>query len=99
LTGKSAESDLVEGKKSLPVLYGLGVKGRFAERWQRGVVSQAEAPALAALLEAEGGRLFTKKTAARLTQEAMQALDRARPQGEAGEALRELAQMLLKRDK
>src|SRR5688572_7057581 len=36
IMGKSAASDLVEGKNSLPVLAGLGKKGRFAERWARG---------------------------------------------------------------
>ncbi len=99
LTGKSTESDLVEGKKSLPVLYGLDTGGMFAERWQRGPVDAAEAPALAALLEAEGARAFTEQAAARLTGQAMQALDQADPQGEGGAALRQLAGMLLKREK
>lgn len=98
-TGKSTESDLVEGKKSLSVLYGLEKGGKFAERWQAGPISPAEAPALAELLEAEGGRHFTEQTAARLTQEAMEALEIAHPQGEAGEALRSLAQRLLRREK
>ena len=31
VTGKSAASDLVEGKNSLPVLYALGKHGKFAE--------------------------------------------------------------------
>jgi geranylgeranyl diphosphate synthase type I len=102
LTGKSTESDLVEGKKSLPVLVGLEKGGKFARRWRSGSVSPAEAPALAALLEAEGGRSYPSQAAARLTQEAMQALDRiasAHPQGEAGVALHDLAQKLLKREK
>jgi geranylgeranyl diphosphate synthase type I len=99
LTGKSTESDLVEGKKSLPVLYGLSKGGPFAERWQGGPVSPVEAPTLAALLEAEGGRAYTEQAAARLTRQAMQALAAARPQGEAGEALKGLTQKLLTREK
>ncbi len=98
-TGKSTDSDLVEGKKSLPVLYGLGTGGKFAEQWSRGPVTPEAAPALATLLEAEGGRAFTEQTAARLTRDAMQALVTAHPQGEAGQALHELAQTLLNRAK
>ncbi len=39
LTGKSAASDLVEGKNSLPVLYGIGEKGKFAQRWNASAIS------------------------------------------------------------
>ncbi|MEW5870249.1 MAG: polyprenyl synthetase family protein [Chloroflexota bacterium] len=97
LTGKSAESDLLSGKKSLPVLYGLARNGPFAERWKQGGVTATEVSALAAQLEAEGGRAFTQDWARRYTGQALQALEEAQPQGEAGAALRELADLLLKR--
>jgi geranylgeranyl diphosphate synthase type I len=97
LTGKSAESDLIAGKKSLPVLYGLSQNGDFAQRWAQGEISAAEVPTLASQLEAEGGRTYTQDTANRLTKEALNALDDAKPQGEAGEALRSLARRLLHR--
>src|SRR5512145_3122523 len=42
LTGKSAASDLVEGKNSLPVLAGLGANGKFAARWKQGPVHADE---------------------------------------------------------
>lgn len=96
-TGKSAESDLAAGKKSLPVLFGLEQKGRFSQRWQQGPISLAQAPGVAALLEEEGGRAFAQQTADRLTAEALHALDEAQPQGEAGQALRHLANQLLGR--
>jgi geranylgeranyl pyrophosphate synthase len=80
-------------------LYGLEKGGAFAERWQRGRVSPDEAPALAALLEAEGGRAYTEQAAARLTWQAMQALEDTNPQKEGGIALRELAESLLNREK
>ena len=97
LTGKSIESDLVEGKKSLPVLYGLEKGGAFAERWQRGPISAEEAPTLADMLEEDGARQYTEQAAARLTRQAMQSLADASPQKEGGAALRDLAQLLVNR--
>ena len=33
LTGRSTSSDLMEGKNSLPILYGISRKGKFAQLW------------------------------------------------------------------
>jgi geranylgeranyl diphosphate synthase type I len=96
-TGKSSESDLVAGKKSLPVLFGLGKKGVFAERWLQGPISPGDVTELANLLETEGARAYAEEAASRLTNEALQALDEAAPQGDAGQALTELAELLLNR--
>ncbi len=97
LTGKSAESDLLSGKKSLPVLYGLAQNGDFARRWAQGPVTPPEVAGLAARLEAEGARLYVEEQANRLTAQALQALEHAAPQGEAGQALFSLARQLLSR--
>jgi geranylgeranyl diphosphate synthase type I len=97
LTGKSADSDLLSGKKSLPVLYGLQKGGQFAQRWAGGSIQPVEIPTLAAILESEGARDFTENHANRLTREALQALDQAAPLPEAGQALRELALILIRR--
>jgi geranylgeranyl diphosphate synthase type I len=98
LTGKSAASDLLTGKKSLPVLYGLGLRGAFANRWAQGPIAAAEVPALAAQLAEEGGRAYTQEAADRLTNDALQALAQAGPTGEAGVALTSLAKKLLNRN-
>lgn len=97
LTGKSTSSDLVTGKKSLPVLYGLGLNGLFARRWMQGPIKPEEVSDLAAQLEIEGGRSYTEDQASQLTAQAVQALEKASPQGEAGQALRQLTDLLLKR--
>jgi geranylgeranyl diphosphate synthase type I len=98
-TGKSVESDLLAGKKTLPVLYALEKKGQFARRWARGPVQENEVPELAALLEEEGAREYTQQTADALTKMALDALDQASQVGDASIALRDLAMSLLSRKK
>jgi geranylgeranyl diphosphate synthase, type I len=95
LTGKSTESDLVAGKKSLPVLFGLSKNGTFAKRWAEGPIHSDEVGFLSEELLVEGAKLFTQEAADHMTDLALQSLRAAEPQGEAGEALFELAQMLL----
>ena len=97
LTGKSAASDLVEGKNSLPVLFALGKNGAFANRWKQGPITVDEVGAVAALLEDEGGKEFAEKMSEAETQKALDYLKQANPQGEAGEEMLKLANMLLKR--
>jgi len=97
LTGKSTESDLVAGKKSLPVLYGLGKHGPFARRWLDGPIHVEEVASLAGQLTEEGARLYTQQMADQMTDLALQNLRMAAPKGEAGEALFELVQLLVNR--
>lgn len=97
LTGKSAASDLVEGKNSLPVLFALEKNGEFAKRWNQGPITQEDVGAAAALLEKEGAKAYAEKMSEELTQKALGYLQKADPQGEAGEAILGLANMLLKR--
>jgi len=97
-TGKSAASDLVEGKNSLPVLAGLGKKGKFAERWAKGPVRPEEVGDLARLLASEGGLLAAQDASKQMTDLALMSLREADPQGEAGEELFRLANGLLGRN-
>ena len=95
--GKSNASDLVAGKKSLPVLYGLAQNGEFAKRWLSGPITPDEVPELANHLDLEGARDYTQNEANRLTESATNALERAQPQGTAGQALKQLTDQLLQR--
>ncbi len=97
LTGKSAASDLVEGKNSLPVLVGLSKKGKFAQRWAQGPISPEEVEDVARLLASESAYEYTIETSKQMTDLALGSLRIADPQGEAGVALFELAEKLLNR--
>ncbi len=97
ITGKSTESDLVSGKKSLPILYGLSQQGNFAKRWAQGTIQPGEATMLAQLLVDEGSQAYIQERASHYTDEALAALSQAYPQGDAGAALHDLALKLLRR--
>ncbi|HSL42758.1 MAG TPA: polyprenyl synthetase family protein [Anaerolineales bacterium] len=98
VTGKSAASDLIEGKNSLPVLAGLSSNGKFAARWRQGPIRSEEVQELARVLASEGGYEAATDAAKQMTDLALMSLREADPQGEAGEALFELADKLLKRN-
>ena len=97
MTGKSAASDLIEGKNSLPVLAGLSTNGKFAARWRQGPIMFNEVEDIARLLSSEGGYSTAYDASKQMTDLALLNLYEADTQGEAGEALFELADKLLKR--
>jgi len=104
LTGKSADSDLVSGKKTLPVLYALSKEGAFAQRWMKGSILPQEVPGVVALLEEEGAQSYTLETADEITRHALGHLRQAFEQGNRGnaqayQALQELTRALLARNK
>jgi geranylgeranyl diphosphate synthase type I len=90
LTGKSSESDLVTGKITLPVVYGLSRDGEFAKRWKLGPIRPDEVPEIIKLLELDGGKTYAQAYATRLSNEALSTLEEAHPNAIAGEALRNL---------
>jgi geranylgeranyl diphosphate synthase type I len=97
VTGKSIASDLVEGKKSLPVLYALEKDGAFAQRWKLGNITAQEVSTLAEQLARENALQFASEAANQMTDLALQSLRVADPQGAAGEALIQLSNKLLHR--
>jgi len=98
VTGKSAASDLVEGKNSLPVLAGLSANKKFAQRWRQGPIHAFEVEEMAKLLATEGGYATAHEASKQMTDLALLNLREAEPQGEAGDALFDLAEKLLKRE-
>ena len=98
VTGKSAASDLIEGKNSLPVLAGLSANGEFAERWRKGPIKPQDVEELAKLLAKEGGYETAHNASTQMTDLALLNLREAEPQGEAGDSLFDLAENLIKRE-
>jgi geranylgeranyl diphosphate synthase type I len=97
ITGKSAASDLIERKKSLPVLVGLGKQGQFAEFWNNVPITPENVEEAAKLLASESAYTYTHDIAKQMTDLAINSLREADPQGEAGDALMDLADKLLHR--
>jgi geranylgeranyl diphosphate synthase type I len=97
VTGKSTASDLIERKKSLPVLVGLSKEGRFAERWTSEQITTENVEEIAKLLASESAYAYTHEAAKQMTDLAINSLREADPQGEAGDSLIELANKLLYR--
>ncbi len=91
LTGKSNQSDLISRKKTLPVLYGLSKRNKFAECWSQGSVRPEETQKLIDLLEVEGAKAFTQSKTNELINQALRELDEAHPTGKAGQVLKTMA--------
>ena len=53
-TGKTTSGDLVEGKKSLPVLLGLEYSARFKDRWEAGPIDANETAEITTWLREDG---------------------------------------------
>jgi geranylgeranyl diphosphate synthase, type I len=99
MIGKSTESDLVTGKKTLPVVYALANDENFAQVWNISPILPEEVATLADLLVQDGTQKFVEQTADDLTRQALEALDLAGcNNSKAGEALVELTQLLLTRE-
>ncbi len=99
LMGKSNASDLVSGKKSMPVLYGLERKGQFYSRWTKSPIAPEEAKGIASLLRDEGAQQYTLQAADSHTAQALKALSMAvNEPNEASLALEQLAKQLLNRE-
>jgi geranylgeranyl diphosphate synthase type I len=97
VTGKSTASDLIEKKKSLPVLAGLGKHGQFAELWNNAPITPDNVEQAAKLLASDSAYTYSHDIARQMTDLANNSLREADPQGEAGDALMDLADRLLHR--
>jgi geranylgeranyl diphosphate synthase type I len=98
LTGKSAASDLLARKKTLPVLYGLRECEGFRQQWEISDPTPQQIAAMAGMLQACGAGDYVKTQAAGYTHQAFEALAALFPDGnEDAAALQALTEGLLHR--
>ena len=102
VTGKPVGDDIRQHKKSLPVVYVLGRQGNSEAERLRAIyaqknLSEADVAEAIALLDACQARPYAEELAHYYLETALTELEAARPEPEAGEALRELAHFLIQR--
>jgi len=94
LTGKPAGDDLLQRKKTHPILYSLAHSSRFNDGWKRPDTSVFT---LIEAMEGVSARTDAEKASQKHTEFALQALSEALPAGEAANELEQLSRQLLKR--
>lgn len=98
-TGKSTSGDLVEGKKTLPVLIGLQRSQRFSDRWKARAVRHDETGLLAQWLREDGVETAVKTSFQEWSGRTQYALADLDCEVETKTALAELVQSLIERKK
>jgi geranylgeranyl diphosphate synthase type I len=97
LTGKSVSTDIVTRKKTLPILFGLDRDPSLQTDYQPETKGGAAVDVIVRKLEQCGARSFTEDKEKFHADLALASLAAANPQGDAGQALRELTLQLLGR--
>ena len=99
LTGKIEASDIHQRKKSLPVLYALNQSDELQNLYgSSSMFDTATVKHVIGVLDRYQAREYTVSKAEAFTQKTLGALEEIGSQNEAGEALLELINQLLKRD-
>ena len=102
VTGKSAASDLLARKKTLPVLFGLEHSAEFQKLWSENVIKPHKVEHMSALLQSCGAKAFTSQMAQEYTGEAFKALETlfsvSTAENSPVQALFELCEVLLGRN-
>ncbi|MFQ6100684.1 MAG: polyprenyl synthetase family protein [Anaerolineae bacterium] len=99
VTGKPAGADLARRKKSLPILHGLEQSAELRTLLAQGTLSADDVHRATELLEQADSRAYAERLAREYHAQALAALEEANLQGPAAQALHELAQMLLSRER
>lgn len=97
ITGKSAATDILTRKKTLPVLFGLDHDPALRRAYRSEQTGGVGVPAIVSMLEACGARAYAEEKEKRHADLALESLAAARPIGEAGQALHGLTLQLLGR--
>jgi geranylgeranyl diphosphate synthase type I len=97
VTGKSAATDIIAHKKSLPVLYGLSHSKELADIYERTLFTDTDVSRVVTILNQLGVQAYTQNLEALYYRRALEALDNARPQDEAAGPLLKLVENLFGR--
>lgn len=100
LTGKPVASDLIQGKRSLPVVHALSAAPAETEAGGRlrAALETRDVETALALFEALGTQRFVTERVAEHTSAALAALERANVSGPSAQAIREIAAYALGRE-
>lgn len=100
LTGKPVGSDILQGKRSLPIVHALekAAAGTAAGQALRQALEARDVPAVLEALERLGTRAFVAEAVDRQTHAALQALGEASVSGPQAAALRAIAEYALGRE-
>jgi geranylgeranyl diphosphate synthase type I len=96
-TGKSAATDILSRKKSLPVLYGLERSPALVECYAREPFAERDVADAITILNDIGAQAYTVEQEERYFRAALDALERTGARGEGAEGLRRLAAWLFQR--
>lgn len=99
LTGKPAGADIARRKKSLPILHGLERSEDLRRLLKQDELSASDVDRATELLERASSREYTEQLAQEYHGRALAALEEASLDGPAAQALYELEQTLLNREK
>lgn len=97
ITGKSAATDILSRKKSLPVLYGLTESQALRDVYKTEKFTDSDVQKAVSLLDSVGAHAYTLERETAYYERAMQALEDANPQGTAAAGLAQLAEALFQR--
>lgn len=98
VTGKSAATDILSHKKSLPVLYGLSHSEKLASLYQREHFAQSDVDEAVKTLDDVDAQGFTRHSEDNYYNAALASLEAANPQGKAAEWLMQLVNSLFARN-
>ena len=97
VTGKSAATDILSRKKSLPVLFGLQHSSRLAALYAQEQFGDNEVQETVSLLNDAGALEYAQQQETHHYRAALDALERAEPKNEAAAALVQLTESLFQR--
>ena len=98
VTGKSAATDILSRKKSLPVLYGLDNSERLIGIYQRATFEQPDIDEAIDALNTVNAQEFTRQSEEGYYNTALSSIEAANPQGQASEWIMQLVNSLFARN-